>query len=154
MKKTVLFLLALLPLMFSCSVKTPYRQGYSIIDYSIYTNKGFFITESNSVSFGYEAMGSVYAVVESGYEVIGSKQVREIGDDIYSSKPKLKTKLKYGDYIEATPEQALDLIYKKALDIDANGIINLNIKQLTQYIEGYGYIIRGYIVEGMAIKRK
>lgn len=156
MKKKVLFLLALLPFMFSCSTigKFPYVQEASIMDYSQYEKKGFFITEANSVSFEYEAVGSVSAKVESGFEVIGGKKIKAIGDDIYQKQMATKTKVSYGEFVAATPNQALDLLYKKAVENNANGIINLKISPITQYTQAYGNIVTGYFATGMAIKRK
>ena len=155
MKKTVLLMLALLPLLFSCSTieKFPYVQEASIIDYSQYEDKDFFITEANSVSFEYEAVGSVSAKVESGFEVIGGKKVRAIGDDIYQKQMATKTKVSYGDFVAATPGQALELLYQKAVEHHANGIINLKISPITQYTQAYGNVITGYFATGMAIKR-
>lgn len=155
MKKTV-FMLALLPLMFSCSTigKFPYVQEASIMDYSQYEKKGFFITEANSVSFEYEAVGSVSAKVESGFEVIGGKKVKAIGDDIYQKQMTTKTKVSYGEFVAATPSQALELLYQKSVENRANGIINLKISPITQYTQAYGNIVTGYFATGMAIKRK
>ena len=153
MKKTV-FMLALLPLMFSCSTigKFPYVQEASIMDYSQYEKKGLFITEANSVSFEYKAVGSVSAKVESGFEVIGGKKVKAIGDDIYQKQMTTKTKVSYGEFV-AAPSQALELLYQKSVENRANGIINLKISPITQYTQDYGNVITGYFATGMAIRK-
>ena len=139
----------------SCAttMKWPYSQESSIIDYSEYEKKGFFITESNSVSFQYSAIGSISAKVESGYEVLNATSFQVSGDDIYTRQPETRTNIKYGKYIKATPEKALAELYSKATQNGANGIIGLEIKPITNYSQQYGNVVTGYFVTGMAIKK-
>ena len=153
--KKIVFILSVILLM-GCSTigKFPYVQESSIIDYSQYEKKGFFITEANSVSFEYEAVGSVSAKVESGFEIMGSNKVRAVGDDIYQKQMETKTKVAYGEFVSATPTQALELLYQRAVESRANGIINLKISPITQYTQAYGNVITGYFATGMAIKMK
>lgn len=134
--------------------KWPYIQESSIIDYSQYTNKGFFITQANSVNFDYLAIGSISSKVESGYEILNTNMVKVLGDDVYSPDQKTKAKIKYGKYIRATPEMALENLYKKAVESGANGIVGLTIEPITNYSPHYGNVTVGYFVAGMAIKKK
>ena len=137
-----------------CTVtKRAYIQESEMIDYSKYAEKGFFITESNSVSFEYAAIGSISAKVESGYEIIGANKKKAVEDDIYPKQSNINVKIKYGDYISATPEAAIEELYNKAIENGANGVINLRIDPITTYIQQYGNIITGYFCTGMAIKR-
>ena len=71
MKKILLLAVAALA-MTSCS-KIPYTSTVTVIDYSYFTKKGFFITEAPSVSFDYEPVGSIIVRVENGHEVVKEK---------------------------------------------------------------------------------
>lgn len=153
MKKTLVFLF--LCCLCSCvtTYKWPYIQESSIIDYSVYAKKGFFITESNSVNFDYSAIGSISAKVESGYEVLNMDAVKVTGDDIYSRQPETKINVKYGKYIKATPEAAINELFNQAIQSKANGIIGLTIKPITTTSQQYGNVVTGYFVTGMAIRK-
>lgn len=97
MKKIISFCVVLL-LVTSCTTyKIPYRRYSAAIDFSAYAQKGFFITESNSVNFSYEPLGSITSVVTSGYEVISGNKAANPKDDIYNR----NSKIKYGRYIDA-----------------------------------------------------
>lgn len=147
MKKFLLF--AFVALIFTSCMKIPYTSTVTVIDYSYFSKKGFFITESPSVSFDYESVGSIMVSVQSGHNVIeGEKKVSKsiFGGEIetYSSV--------MGKYRAATIDDALDLIYDESIKAGANGLINLKISPITVYQSGQTYVT-GYIVNGMAIKR-
>lgn len=153
MKKVLVFLL--LCCLCSCvtTYKWPYVQESSILDYSQYTKKGFFITQANSVNFDYTPIGSISAKVEGGYEVLNIDAIKVSGDDIYTRQPETKVKVKYGKYIKATPENTIDELYNRAIQNKANGIIGLQIKPITNYSQQYGNVVTGYFVTGMVIKK-
>lgn len=110
----------------SCS--TPqYTVIDGFIDYSAYGDSNFFITESNSVSFPYEPMGSVTAIVLSGNMPNTSH------------------------WVEAKPQAAMRAAVEKARLAGANGLINLKISSYETTTDGKLRI--GLIVTGMAIKR-
>lgn len=139
-------------LVVGCSIqKRVYVQESVIIDYSKYNNKGFFITESNSVNFEYKAIGSISAKVESGYGTVDSYKEKTMNDDLYPQE--MSVKVKYRDYIQATPEAALETLYKKAIENGANGVINLKITPIINNENPYISIITGYFVTGMAINK-
>lgn len=147
MKKFLLF--AFVALIFTSCMKIPYTSTVTVIDYSYFSKKGFFITEAPSVSFDYESVGSIMVSVQSGHNVIeGEKKVSKsiFGGEIetYSSV--------MGKYRAATIDDALDLIYDESIKAGANGLINLKISPITVYQSGQTYVT-GYIVNGMAIKR-
>ena len=103
-------------LVVGCSIqKRVYVQESVIIDYSKYNNKGFFITESNSVNFEYKAIGSISAKVESGYGTVDSYKEKTMNDDLYPQE--MSVKVKYRDYIQATPEAALETLYATFLGV-------------------------------------
>lgn len=70
MKKVLLFVFAI-GLLTSCAtsaISYPEPYGFStFLDYSPLTNKGIYVTESNSVSFDYKILGSVSATEVSGW---------------------------------------------------------------------------------------
>lgn len=151
MKK--LLSLCLVALITSCSTyKVMYNASSGCIDYSTYSEKGFFITESNSVSFDYKPMGSLFVEISSGYEKRLEKNKKYLDIDGHE---KSKTEISVGNWINATSKIAFDSLYKRSLDLKANGIINLQ----TKYYPATYYnntMVTGdkFIVTGMAIKIK
>lgn len=83
--------------------KRAFTKVSSAVDYTKYSENGFFMTEANSVSFRYEPLGSITAIARSGYEVIGSDDSSNFQDDTYGKPAK---KVKYGEYRSAYPEDA------------------------------------------------
>ena len=158
MKKALFSLITLVLLLSSCiSPKTVYNENSHFIDYGYFAEKGFFITESNSVSFDYVPVGNVSTIAQAGRLPISNRKANKttkiIGDDLYSSKA--KKEVKYGEWKTASIDDALDLIYQQAIKQGANGLINIKIEYLpTQtVIEGKLYHGPGYRISGMAIKR-
>lgn len=152
MKKYLVFIL-LTALLSSCVlVKHPYNRYSTVVDFEKYTSQGFFITESNSVSFDYEPLGSLSAIIESGYEVIGTKGDQT--DDVYYHTRSSNNK--YGDYISATIDDVVEDLVFAAADVGADGLINLKTEYVSGTYDKYGNVLRPsmYIATGMAIKRK
>lgn len=149
MKKFILFVFVAVSLIIfaSCMPKRAFTKVSSAVDYTKYSENGFFMTEANSVSFRYEPLGSITAIARSGYEVIGSDDSSNFQDDTYGKPAK---KVKYGEYRSAYPEDALEELYNKALEMGANGVINLKFTYLSQT---NSLIPEGWMVTGMAIKK-
>ena len=112
--------------------KRAFTKVSSAVDYTKYSENGFFMTEANSVSFRYEPLGSITAIARSGYEVIGSDDSSNFQDDTYGKPAK---KVKYGEYRS---------------EMGANGVINLKFTYLSQT---NSLIPEGWMVTGMAIKK-
>ncbi len=154
--KNLIVLAVMAVFLFGCSVhKTPYVSTAVVLDYSEYTNKGFFLSESNSVSFDYKALGSVSAVSTGGYEVLSTTERKNMQDDVYTSQEPSKS-VKYGKYKAASSKDALSSLCNKAMEIGANGVINIS----TSYIPGTydsktGALLSGnsYVITGMAIRK-
>lgn len=149
--KKIILLFFTTSLLVSCAVpRKAYVRESSAVDFSEYARKGFFITESNSVSFPYEPISSVSALVESGYEVLGEK--RSASDELYG----LNLNTKYGEFIRAKSQDALDELYEKSREMGADGIINLKIDYTPLRTSSNGSVIswESYYITGMAIKRK
>jgi uncharacterized protein YbjQ (UPF0145 family) len=124
-------------------VRSPYLKYHGVVDYSKYMSRGFFITEANSVSFDYESIGSVTAGVESGWEILDTTtKTTTSKDDVYGSST--KTKIKYGEYIQAELDDAIEELYSTSIELGADGVINFSIRSS----------LGEYVVSGMAIKRK
>ena len=59
------------------------KSEIDMIDYSMLTKEGYFVTESNSVSFDYEAIGSIYAVEVGGWVSKDGRPELKILDPLY-----------------------------------------------------------------------
>lgn len=151
--KKILFILPLL-LLTSCLttsvVQKPYQVKSVAIDYSKYTQNGFFITESPSVSFDYTPIGSVTVEISSGYEVL--EETKDANG---------RPQIKYGELKTPSIYDALDELQKKCREMGANGVLNLKVSIGTitvQSIAGaYGTTNNTEAVKvtvsGMAVKR-
>nr|DAY04099.1 MAG TPA: Selenium binding protein [Caudoviricetes sp.] len=149
MKKVLLSIL-FVGLLTSCvTPKLPEPYGTStILDYSPLTSKGFYVTESNSVSFDYQAIASVSATEVAGWVKKGKKQVISDGtlrknvDELYVN---MESKPSSGKYIRVSPDinAAMDRMVGILRTVGANGIINLNIQWESSRI----------IISGMAIRK-
>lgn len=134
MKKIILSVVSVL-LLSSCAtlINGPYYSEFSqSIDYSKYSEKGFFLTESNSVSFDYTPVATVYCVIENGYVRIVDGKEYQLQGEMYITKD-MEFKRGYAD-------TTLDKLYQEAHKLGADGIINLQFSNNR--------------ASGMAIKRK
>lgn len=135
MKKVFLLLLTTIALS-SCVVRSYYVEKGSI-DYSQYTKEGFFMTEAPSVSFNYEPVASVYAIIYSGEDKEWAKKNKSKENPFPSKRRK------------PTYTEGIDVIYKDAISKGANGIMGLKYHAI--HTDGYLDYVH---VEGMAIKKK
>ncbi len=132
----------------SCTPKFSSKVYYT--DYQRYSDAGFFITESNTVSFDYVPVGSVVvrqtAGVMSDTEIISQNVPEKRGyDELYGE---LEKKRYSNSWILPSDYTALDAVYKVAKEQNADGIINLKI---TMPVVNNADIIE---LSGMLIKRK
>lgn len=156
MKKVLLFFV-LSAIVSGCSIlpKHAYQRNAVVLDYSEYTNKGFFLTEANSVSFDYKALGSVSAKVQSGFEIVGESVRKAMLDDVYGEASNSK-KTKYGSYKQAYSDDALKVLCDKAAEIKANGLINIKVSYVPAVRDlKTGVVLEpdAIIVTGMAIRK-
>jgi uncharacterized protein YbjQ (UPF0145 family) len=107
-----------------------YEEYMGYVDYSVFTERGFFITESNSVHFDYTALGSVSVYIQSGYK----------GEDPDS-------------YKEAEKEKALFLLFSKVKEQGGDGLINLKFDYRPASISQYSSETSRVTASGMAIRR-
>lgn len=143
MKKLIFLICTVLAVaMSSCLSK--FSDKFYFLDYSRFTEKGFFITEAPSVPFDYNPIGSVLLEEKSGTKEITA--VHKPGtDSIYGEDNSVTTKNKY-EY--ASSDTALEALEKFAKENGADGIINLRV---TSYHVGNRFTIS---ISGMLIKRK
>ena len=113
------------------SIWFPEGEGMStyVIDYKYLTNKGFYISESNSVTFAYTPIGHVeikakryFSEVKKGdpdYEKYGALSI-ENSNQVKNGHP-IKT------YDFPSIYKIFDQIYEKGKSLGANGLINFKI---------------------------
>lgn len=143
--KKVLFIFAVITALCSSCQTSPYIQKVNYLDYSFFKERNFFITETNTVSFPYESLGSISVVVRSGKAVKSDNEERDSYKPLYQRK---------GSFKRATLEDAYQLIYDSAKEKGANGLLRFNIEYLT--VDGdliKNKPVIGYIITGMAIKK-
>ncbi|HCJ27461.1 hypothetical protein PO397_22980 [Bacteroides ovatus] len=151
MKKVLLFVFAI-GLLTSCAtsaISYPEPYGFStFLDYSPLTNKGIYVTESNSVSFDYKTLGSVSATEVSGWVKkekvlkVANKNKKNNVDDMYADVERNQSN---GKYMRMSPslDVAMERMANTLKEVDANGIINLKIRWEPDRI----------IISGMAIRK-
>lgn len=114
----------------------------TVLDYTPYVEQGFFITESNSVSFDYNPISTIY-VVTTGSE---SKKDMEWYYD--------KGVMRQRDARIASPENALKKAVEEAKSRGGNGLINLKINPTFSQASNGGSYINGYSLSAMIINKK
>ncbi len=149
MKKLV-FLILVVGLFAACvTPQMPEPYGFStLLNYSPLTDKGIFVTESNSVSFDYKTLGSVSATEVGGWVKKGKKPkaTRESNksrnDDMYVDIDRNQYTGKYV-YVAPSLDMAMERMVNTLKVVGANGIINLKVQFESDRI----------IISGMAIKK-
>lgn len=151
MKYKLLFLITIVPtvLFSSCAPKVLYTSNVGFVDYSSYQNEGIFLSESNSVNFEYDAIGSVTAVVFSGEAVLSQTQHVD-KDEMYGEYTTVKNKM---GWKTARPEDALNEAVTQVKSRGGNGLINIKITPTTE-MTASKVVRSGFLVSGMVIKRQ
>lgn len=148
--KKVLFLILAIGLFTACvTPKMPEPYGFSsFLDYSPLTDKGIYVTESNSVSFDYKTLGSVSVTEVGGWVKKGKepKATRESNksrnDDMYVGLDRNQYTGKNA-YVAPSFEMAMERMVNTLKEVGANGIINLKVQRESNRI----------IISGMAIRK-
>ena len=136
MKKLLLICMLAIAALTSCVTPVKFQQNAGFIDYAAFP--GMFLSESNSVSFDYQPIGSLYAEEMSGEFQVVKKKIGN--NEIYGDEFAVVD----GKYRQASPQSALAFAAAKAKEMGGDGVINLHIEK----IDG------GYAVTGMVIRRK
>lgn len=134
----------------SCATMRPVPKSIAtVIDYSILTQKGLFVTESNSVSFDYEAVGSVFIEETGGWISKDAKvSTNNQNDDSYFN-PSGGNKI----YRAPSLQISFNNLSEKLESIGANGIINLKISSSSELNRAYNVYVEKITITGMAIKK-
>ena len=141
--KRILFVLTAIVLICSGCQTYPYIQKIHYLDYSFFKERNFFVTETNTVSFPYESLGSITVVVRSG------KVYKQ--SDAESYKPIYQ---RSGDFKYATIADIYNLVYDLAKEKGGNGILGFKIEYLLpDKFSGKNKSNDGYMITGMAIKK-
>ena len=139
MRRKVLFVFFAVFLFVGC-IPTKRITQVVTLDLTKYMEVGFFITEANSVNRDYDPIGLVNVYLESGRDVSVTK--KDGGDPVYGQ----DIVIKKGKFIDASLEEALEMMYNEARSKGANAIINLKYS--------YNSTLNSWEVTGMAIKLK
>lgn len=145
----------LVALLTSCKASTPqfYHEAY-FLDLRPLTDDGFFITESNSVGFDYQPIGTMTLYEFSGedktYVVTQEEVEKDWNDGIYVQ---TGIKMRSSHWRTATGKSALDELVKLAKNEGANGIINLTIKYNYYVYNNTPMYLENVQISGMLIRR-
>ena len=140
MKKVYLLFSVMLLILAACqSLPTP-KSNMVVIDYAVLTNQGIFVTESNSVNFAYEPIGSI-SIDELGGWVRkdNKKRAANIKEDYYYNSPNL--------------DNMFNKLAAELHELGANGIINLKITQTVEFQKEIKQFIHRVTISGMAISK-
>lgn len=128
-------------LIFMCSCYPKMIRSSFVLDYRPFSKEGFFVTESNSVSFKYQPIGSVSSELISGATPYYANSKSPKSENVPKSTMSDVDKLTY-----ATPDGALKELYNTCVLLGANGVVSLKITK---------YFVKGrtaWSASGMAIK--
>ncbi len=145
MKQFLFFVTTIL--LMSCSVKHIYTATSQVLDYEKYSKQGFFITESNSVSFDYTPIGSVLVRVYSGYVYEGTEYVKKFkSNGTYTEIPTIRA----GEWKDCDLNDAFAQLHQEAISRGANGVINLKYEFIHSFSDNTP---NRWIVTGQLIRR-
>ncbi|MGL4367238.1 MAG: hypothetical protein ACRCTQ_03000, partial [Brevinemataceae bacterium] len=129
-----------------CAVKPVYQKNTYVVDYSVYNKQGVFLTESPSVSFPYDPVGSVLVTIKDGNVAIHNDKTYQIQEQEgveYVGKKEYKI---------ATTGDALQELTDLTKKLGADAVVGLKLEYKIESSKDYA---RGVvIVSGMAVKRK
>ena len=145
--KKILMICFLAVMLASCQTYLPspvYIPGG--VDYSALTDRGIFVTESNSVSFDYEPIGSVYVNAYGGWvRKDGKPREDDSKEDYYILGSSSKKVYQLPSY-----EECFIRLAEKLNEMGANGIINLKFNWSKSVFD---QTIDNLYISGMAIKK-
>ena len=140
--KKLFFILGASLLLTSCGMRIMAEEEIAILDYSRYTNQGFFLTESKSVKFDYQEVGPIYIRLKNGDRVKGNQ--------IFSGS---KRNFKLYETVLYTSYDAMDKAMEQTKSLGGNGIIKMNIEKVLDTNPKSPYFGNNTILTGIMIKR-
>lgn len=138
MNKLIIVVLSII--LTSCTVIKSIRTA-SFIDFTKY--EGFYLSQSPTADFKYTPLGLVTSYVKSGSERRTGNEKRQ-----YDSGFEIGGGGNY-IYVPVKAQDAVDMLYKKAKEMGATGILNIQVTYLPD-----ASIYFGYSASGMAIKKE
>lgn len=150
MSKKLLFTLATIFALVATSCSTQ-KFGYATtyLDYSAYTQQGFFLTELESVPFDYDALGSITVTEFSGKDAAYvDPNNSKVADELYEKVERSKVA---NDWRFASAQTAIGVIVDKARKAGGNGLVAL---KTTTIVDPKTNNVKSVTVSGMVIKRK
>lgn len=152
MKKVYLLFVAMLLGLVACQSLPEPKSNMVVVDYTTLTNQGIFVTESNSVNFSYEPIGSI-SIDELGGWVRkeNKKRMTNVREDYYYNSSNLIA----GKQVYQAPDMnnMFNKLAAQLHELGANGIINLKITQTFEYQKEIKQFIHRVTISGMAIKK-
>ena len=148
--KKVMVLAIMSLVLFSCKTLVKYQLNSTVVDYTDYTEKGFFMSEATSVSFDYSTIGSIRVESVSGYD-ISTEHAMQPSEYIIKQK-----EVGYsGKFISCNLDDAFRKLYETSIDRGANGVINIKMNYLSTFVDPYTKITYPdrWVVSGMMIKK-
>ncbi|MDR1810737.1 MAG: hypothetical protein LBR34_10125 [Prevotella sp.] len=138
MKKLLLLALLASAVITGCTTSKPASEVFVFRDYRHFTARGIYVTESNSVNFNYEPIGSVIMEKRGVAKREGAGQPWMV--------------------IMPTFAELAQSVCNKLDSVGANAIINLRIRKLDVDVERISDLQSdvygpGWYVTGMAIKK-
>ncbi len=152
MNKTfsILFLSIIL-LCSGCVVSNKYFQSTTVIDFKRYSEKGMFMTTGDFFS-KYSPVGIVEVICYEGYKskenIINSesKSAQKSNDDLYSEPINANS-----DFTQCSLEDLLNQMYNNAKEKGANGLIKIEIQNISRPSLDLKTTQPGIRIVGMAI---
>lgn len=152
--KSIMLCLSLMWITSACAPTQWFTTYEASVDYYKAGLDGkVFITESNSVSFDYIPIGSIYIYQEHGYIKNSESPSMTVveGDPIYGTTERKEYYGKKKDFRWATYESVLRAASERAIEMEGDGIINI---KLSLRPDKNNRNVLYPAVEGMVIKRK
>lgn len=147
--KKLLFLIVSVFMFSSCGVYKPAPKSFiGVMDYSTLTQQGIFVTESNSVSFDYEPIGSIVAEETGGWVYKNDTPMnQDPKDDYYIGSHNKKI------YQAPNVQVAFANLASRLKDINANGIVNLKVVSTLELDQTSKLSVQKITITGMAIRK-
>lgn len=150
-QKFLLSVIAMICLAFSSCKTQQFGYVATYLDYTPYSEQGFFLTELNSVPFDYTPIGSMTVTEYSGKDTTYTPERTNssfLMDDIYARIERTKVSK---DWRFASAETAIAEIVARSKKAGGDGLVALTI---TTIVDPKSNLIVSVTVSGMIIKRK
>lgn len=132
-----------------CSITRPRAVYATFVDYRPYTEAGFFLSP-DPYTGKYESLGEltieVFPAITTAPKTSPSND-SDFSDGLYHNQPAPSSA--YLETIDSS--EMLELAVGKALELGANGLVNLDISIIYDETR-YGITVNHYVISGLCIK--